>query len=125
MRYEILDDAGNVINTINVGSVDFMLSQYPNGNYRSVEESPSIVSSIPVNVTMRQARLALLAAGKLDAVNAAVAAMTGAQGDAARIEWEFSNDVWRYRPLVLALASQLGMTDADLDALFVVAAAIV
>jgi hypothetical protein len=75
-------------------------------------------------VTMRQARLALLGAGKLPAVNAAIAAMQGAQGEAARIEWEYSQEVQRDRGLVSALSSQLGMTEEQLDALFTAAAAI-
>ncbi len=75
-------------------------------------------------VTMRQARLALLGAGKLPAVNAAIAAMQGAQGEAARIEWEYSQEVQRDRGLVTALGSQMGMTEKELDALFTAAAAI-
>jgi hypothetical protein len=79
---------------------------------------------VPSAVTMRQARLALMGAGMLDSVNGAIAAMTGAQGDAARIEWEFSSEVRRHQPLVLALAPALGLTDVQLDELFVAAAAL-
>ena len=75
-------------------------------------------------VTMRQARLALLGAGLLGTVNNAIAAMAGAQGEAARIEWEYSQEVQRDRGLVAALGTQLGMTEAQLDALFATAAAI-
>ena len=77
---------------------------------------------VPQSVTMRQARLALLQTGKLATVNAAISSMTGAQGEAARIEWEFSNEVQRSQPLVLALAPILGMTSAELDQLFITAA---
>ena len=82
----------------------------------------SNVPIVPRAVTMRQARLALLQAGKLATVNAAISSMTGAQGDAARIEWEFSNEVQRNQPLVLALAPLLDMTSSDLDNLFILAA---
>lgn len=75
-------------------------------------------------VTMRQARLALLGAGLLSTVNSSIAAMTGAAGEAARIEWEYSQEVQRDRGLVLALGTQMGMTEAQLDALFTTAAAI-
>lgn len=75
-------------------------------------------------VTMRQARLALLGANLLATVNTAIAAMPGAQGDAARIEWEYSQEVQRDRGLVSALGTQMGMTEAQLDALFAAAAAI-
>lgn len=79
---------------------------------------------VPKSVTMRQARLALLQAGKLATVNAAVANMPGDAGEAARIEWEYSQEVHRDKALVLALAPVLGLNDAQLDALFVAAAAL-
>ena len=91
------------------------------GVLRSTESAPTLRIT---KVTMRQARLALLGAGKLPAVNAAIAAMQGAQGEAARIEWEYSQEVQRDRGLVTALGSQMGMTEKELDALFTAAAAI-
>lgn len=81
-----------------------------------------VVPAVPEVVTMRQARLALLQSGLLAQVNTAVAAMPGAAGDAARIEWEFSSTVERNRPLVQSLVGALGMTDAQLDDLFRLAA---
>lgn len=75
-------------------------------------------------VSMRQARLALLGADLLPTVNAAIAAMAGAQGETARIEWEYSQEVQRDRGLVAALGMQMGMSEAQLDALFAAAAAI-
>lgn len=77
-------------------------------------QSPDVQS-----VTPRQARLALLAAGKLAAVTEALAAMPGAQGEAARITWEYATEIRRDDPLVKLLAAQLGV---DVDALFVAAA---
>jgi hypothetical protein len=74
---------------------------------------------VPGSITMRQAQLALMGAGLLNTVNAAVAAMPGAQGDAARIEWNASSTVERNKPLVLAMASVLGLTAAQIDALFI------
>ena len=73
---------------------------------------------IPSVITMRQARLALLQAGKLSEVNAAISQA----GEAAQIEWEFATEVHRSWPLVAALQSGLGLTDADLDALFTLGA---
>jgi hypothetical protein len=74
---------------------------------------------VPGSITMRQARLALLGAGLLTQVNTAVATMPGAQGDAARIEWDASSTVERNKPLVLAMASVLGLSAAQIDALFI------
>jgi hypothetical protein len=73
------------------------------------------------SVTMRQARQALLRAGKLTQVESAIAAMTGIAGDEARIEWEYSNEVLRTQPLVQNLAAGLGMTEQEMDNLFTLA----
>jgi len=85
---------------------------------------PADAPPVPVitSVTMRQARLALLQQGLLTQVNNAVASMSGDQGDAARIEWEFSNTVDRNRPFVQALAASLGLTSQQIDDLFAFAA---
>ena len=77
--------------------------------------------AIPQSVTMRQARLALLGAEMLQAVNDAVNGMTGTSGDAARIEWEFSSTVERHRPLVQSLSEALNLTSDQMDQLFVTA----
>ena len=78
-------------------------------------------SDVPQVVTMRQARLALLGAGLLEQVNTAVANMPGAEGDSARIEWEYAHEVRRDSPLVAALPATFGWTSAQLDDLFVLA----
>ena len=84
----------------------------------------SVPATVPSSITMRQARLALLGAGLLLTVDAAIAAMTGPAGDAARIEWEYAATVERTNPLFGAMATQLGLDSAALDALFVTAAAL-
>lgn len=77
---------------------------------------------VPKSVTMRQARRALLAASLLATVNSTVAGLAGAVGDAARIDWEFAQEVYREWPLLVQLAQQIGLSDDQLDALFVTAA---
>lgn len=87
-------------------------------------ELPEVVAqavSVPA-VTPRQARLALLAAGKLAAVDAALAAMPGAAGEAARITWEFALEIRRDDPLIVSMAGALGLSDEALDGLFAQAA---
>lgn len=83
---------------------------------------PEAKPVVPQVVTMRQARLALNAAGLLASVNSTIASMPGPTGDAARIEWEFSSTVERHKPLVVSLTPALGLTDAQIDALFIAAA---
>lgn len=85
-------------------------------------DAPSPI--IPEAITMRQARLALLGAGVLAQVDAAIASMTGIEGDAARIEWEYAQEVRRDSPLMAALGPALGMDAAQVDALFVAGAAL-
>ncbi len=78
---------------------------------------------VPQSVTMRQARLALLGAGLLDDVDAAIAAIPDpVQRKAAQIEWEYAAIVERNSALIQQLAPALGMTEAQMDELFVVAA---
>ena len=80
---------------------------------------------IPQSVTMRQARLALLGAGLLDDVDTAIAAIPDpVQRKAAQIEWEYANTVERQSAFVQQLAAGLGMTDAQLDDLFIAAGGI-
>lgn len=73
-------------------------------------------------VSMRQARLALLDAGLLDQVEAAIAAMPGTAGQAAQIEWEYATEVKRDSPLLAGLVQALQLDEDMLDLLFLTAA---
>ena len=77
---------------------------------------------VPQEVTMRQARLALHAAGKLAAVNAAIAGLPDPPKTAALIEWEYSSTVRRDSQFVSLLGPAIGLDAAGLDALFIAAA---
>lgn len=81
---------------------------------------PQIVITV---VTMRQARLALLQSNLLSQVEAAIAAIEDpAQRQAVQIEWEYAAEVNRAHPWVQSLAAALGLTEAQLDDLFTLAA---
>lgn len=80
------------------------------------------VVGIPSVISMRQARLALLQSGLLPQVDAAMAALTGASGDAARIDWQFAQTVERSHPLVTTMTAQLSLTTKQLDDLFTLGA---
>ena len=69
---------------------------------------------VPQQVTMRQARLALLSAGLLDDVEMVIAAA----GRAAQLEWEYAAVVDRSNPAVAAVQQQHGLTDVQIDDLF-------
>jgi len=79
-----------------------------------VETTPAA----PEAVSMRQARLALLQVGLLQAAEDAISGMTGVEGDVARIEWQYAQEVRRSQPLVQSVASALGLDDDALAALF-------
>lgn len=85
---------------------------------------PEPPPAVPAAVTMRQARLALLGAGLLGAVESAINALPSPQKEAARIEWEYSQEVQRHNGFVSVLAPSLGLTEAQTDALFIAAAAL-
>ena len=69
---------------------------------------------VPQQVTIRQARLALLSAGLLDDVEMVITAA----GRAAQLEWEYAAVVDRSNPVVAAVQQQKALTDAQIDDLF-------
>lgn len=78
---------------------------------------------VPQAITMRQARLVLLGAGKLSLVEPAIAAIPNeATRKAAEIEWEFSNELQRGNAFVQLLAPALGLSSDQVDALFIAGA---
>lgn len=90
-----------------------------NGEFQAAVTPPAV----PAKVTRRQARQALLLAGKLQMVEPAINAIPDAtQRAMIMIEWQDSLEFERNRPTLVALATAIGMTSADLDALFVQAA---
>lgn len=101
---------------------NFTRADFPDAQPPALPEYVPAVVAVPEVVTMRQARLALLGAGLLAQVNTAVANMPGAEGDAARIEWEYAQEVRRDSPLVAGLSAALGLTDETLDNLYKAAA---
>jgi hypothetical protein len=82
-------------------------------------DPPPVV--IPTEVSMRQARLALFQQGKLSLIQPLIDAMTDPQKTATQISWDYATVVKRDDDLVKALSAQLGLSDADLDALFTLA----
>jgi hypothetical protein len=87
-----------------------------------VEEADKPKPVVPHTVTMRQARLALLAVGLLDDVEDAIEAIPDLKTRrAAQIDWEYATDVRRDSPLIAQLGPNLGLTDAQIDELFIAA----
>jgi hypothetical protein len=74
---------------------------------------------VPQQVTPYQARVALLQAGLLDTVNALMASEETPA--AAKIAWEYATYIERTSPFIQALAPALGLTEQQIDNLFLAA----
>lgn len=86
---------------------------------RAEQQQPPVT---PSKVTMRQARLALHASGLLSQVEVAINTLPEPPRTTARIEWDFSSEVHRDKEFVVMMGTALGLSDAQLDDLFVQAA---
>ena len=87
---------------------------------KDAEESKK--QPIPDHITMRQARLVLLGIGKLAVVDAAINSLPEPHKSGAKITWEYSTEVQRKNGLVSQLASALGLTESQIDELFIAGA---
>ncbi len=95
------------------------------GHLASPPPTPVPVSRVPATITRAQAKLALLAAGLLDSVQPTINAIADpVQRAAAQIEWDDRLTFERSNPTLVALATAMGMTSDELDALFVAAASL-
>jgi len=77
---------------------------------------------IPSTVTRFQARVALVQAGYFDTVNTYIATLP--QTDVKRLAWEDAAEWERASPTLNFLANMLGLSDTDVDDLFILASGI-
>ena len=84
--------------------------------------APPASPPVPTTVSKRQARRALLAAGLLAAVETVINELPPAQRAVVLIEWNDSQEVRRDNPVTLQLAAAIGLTEEQIDALFITAA---
>lgn len=86
----------------------------------NIQPADPILVQVPQAITIRQAKLALLSAGLLDDVDAAIA-----QADrATQIEWEYATEVHRNWPTLRSVQGAVGLTDEQVDELFILAASL-
>jgi hypothetical protein len=87
---------------------------------RIVTESGAVVEqpTVPVSVTRFQARAALYMANLLDDVDAAVAASGNVL---AQLAWADAQAFERSSPTIAAMAAAVGLSAAEVDALFIAA----
>ena len=86
----------------------------PYSSYEYVYREP-----VPEVITIRQARLALLAVNLLAAVDEAIATSSD---EVLKVEWEYASEVRRDWVNLITMATSLGMTEEQLDDLFIEAA---
>lgn len=86
-----------------------------------VDSYPVFSPAVPQTVTQRQARLALLSAGKLAAVEEAIAAMPEPDRSVAQVEWTYAATVNRNSPLVAKLIAAINLSESETDDLFILA----
>ncbi len=98
-----------------------IVKTYPDGTVIKELDRPAPVNHVPQSVSMRQARLALLGAGLLSTVDAAIAAQAEPLKSQIEIEWVYATEIDRQWPTLLALAPALGLDSEDLDNLFIAA----
>jgi hypothetical protein len=97
-------------------AADLILASKPDAEWQRLSRRvPQVMSAL-------QCRLALMGAGLLNPVEALMAAT--ATPAHVRIAWEYATQFERGSPMIAATAAMLGLTDAQLDDLFVAGAAI-
>jgi hypothetical protein len=94
---------------------------FPFHSGQEYREEPSQITDI---VTMRQARLILLKYNLLKNIEAIISSLPSPQKEAAQIEWEYASEVRRDSQLIQQLIEPLGLTSAQMDQMFVEAAAL-
>ena len=95
--------------------VDGVLGVYLQADWETMRDDEMLARNpVPQQVTMRQARLALLKAGLLDDAEAAIASA----GREAQLEWEYASVAERSNPVIAIVQQQQGVTDEQIDDLF-------
>ena len=82
---------------------------------------PNEPLSVPEQVPMLNARLALIEKGHMANVNTVLAASPGIDGEKARTFFQFAQNVRRDHPVVEVLRAALGLTAKQIDDLFILA----
>lgn len=78
---------------------------------------------VPATITARQARLVLAKKGLLSEVERAIGGIDDPEArQVAGIEWEYAAYLERHAPWLTHMSAQLGMSDGDVDAMFIIGA---
>lgn len=133
MRAHVINESGLIENTIMVdelgeGMIDAAIGGEIGDSYidgvivKKSIPTPEPVVVVPQSVTRKQARLALLAAGHFYAVHDGIESLEEPIRTEAKINWDDSDTYARDNPFVAMMAQMLGLSNSDVDDLFVAAA---
>ena len=75
-------------------------------------------SSVPEEVPLWAFRAVLTIMGIAPQVDALIGSLDEPAKTVAQVQWEFGNYILRNHPLIAALGSQLGLSSAQIDAVF-------
>jgi len=113
------------MNSENVELIENVIKplDWEGGKYRVAKDKRFILASIPESITSAQAKKALHR--KNSSLNGQIKALLNQPGnEEAEIDWGNADRFHRDSPFILALASQIPLTDAEVDQLFIDGAAI-
>ena len=119
--YQYLDADNSVVAVFDedgISRMSMLASALPEGTVIDPYVAPP--PPIPATVTRFQALAVLAAGGYLDTVRTYINTLD--QNNVQRLAWENATDWERTSPTLNALATMLGLTDTEVDDLFVAAA---
>lgn len=104
------------IETLSLGDIPEGLS------YETIEFDDSPVIEVPQEVTPRQMRVALIVSGtSIASIETMIAALPEPDQSIVRTTWEYSTAFERENPILNSMAGGLGLTQTDVDNLFILA----
>ncbi len=125
LKFRLLDEAEHTVATLSDAVIVPLKPDGPHewkdGEWVAItipEPTPDEKRAAMPNLTARQLRLGLLSLGKLDAVPAAISALPSPDREQAEIEWQYASEFRRLHPLIVQLIPILGLTDDQVDAVW-------
>ncbi len=125
MRAHVLAEDGTILNTIVVGSLDFLpnlIDASLGGGIGDRVESGVIIHQqrfdpVPQSITPFQAKAAILNNGLMPAVTTLMA--DPSTPAITSLAWEEASEFRRDSPTISAMAAALGLNDAQIDQMFI------
>jgi hypothetical protein len=134
----VYSSTGGVMLEVNLGTVGFvtyhatpddieeqgriLFDRATRGEFGAIAPYVAPSPTVPDSITPRQGYIILSRYGLLTPVQSYFAALTGQPGEEARIELEYAQEWRRDWPTLTAAATSFGLTDSQIDQMFIEAA---